>query len=57
MQRLIAFTIGRTCIGFPDWLRSESAPRCHALVERRSAFHRVTGALLIGGVSLSSVGF
>jgi hypothetical protein len=24
-------------------------PRCHALVERRSAFHRVTGALLIGG--------
>jgi hypothetical protein len=24
-------------------------PRCHALVERRGAFHRVTGALLIGG--------
>ena len=24
-------------------------PRCHAVVERRSAFHRLTGALLIGG--------
>jgi hypothetical protein len=24
-------------------------PRCHTLVMRRSAFHRVTGALLIGG--------
>jgi hypothetical protein len=25
-------------------------PRCHAVVERRSPFHRVTSALLIGGV-------
>jgi hypothetical protein len=24
-------------------------PRCHALVERRGAFHRLTSALLIGG--------
>jgi hypothetical protein len=27
-------------------------PRCHALVMRRGAFHRVTGALLIGGALL-----
>ena len=31
-------------------------PRCHALVMRRRAFHRVTSALLMGGVSSSSVG-
>lgn len=24
-------------------------PRCHALVERRGAFHRISGALLTGG--------
>jgi hypothetical protein len=27
-------------------------PRCHALVMRRGAFHRVTSALLMGGVLL-----